>query len=802
MRIRFLVLFCLLSSVLWAQEEKDLLQIYRQAEEEYAIGRFDASIRLLDRNMTNFTGTLKSSACRLLSLCWLGKDNLPEAERYASSLLKEDPYYSTSINDPLRFVDLIERLKRGEEATITTASQQAESVEEAPVPVTLITEEMIKASGARTLADLLTLYVPGMSLVEGDEQNVAMHGVYSSSQEKILVMLNGHRLNSRTTNSEALDYRTSLDKIKQIEVLRGPASSLYGNVALTAVVNIITKQGREVDGVQLSAGVGTNHTYRADFLMGKSGLGIDFLAWASVYSSQGEKRDVGIEDEGFYGKILRPGSIYIDGYNHQPAYDIGFIAKWNEFKFMFNTQYAKEVPSYNTVLFQGLYSYDRYRAMNGSTPGHARQATRLDLSYEKKWGEKWFGKIDAYVDLETVSNYDVGGDSILLEDREDIPIREDEVLDGVDKSNMRTRGVYQVQLWRDYTYGVVAQSVYDIQRDKWSGSWLLGAQVESYTLKDCSMSVGDNFSRILVTYSSRNRFLLLNSEFNLSAFSQLKANIGRHFIFNGGVRYDYKHRYNGKKLNAFSPRLSFIYQFNPKMGLKFGYSHSFVDAPYLYRGSNTSTYPGGNNLEPEQLDAVQLTFNHSIPSCNLKYEANVYYNRLSDLIYLDTSVPTYYNSGGVDVMGVEGVVSYADARSLGYLNVSYQWLLDNVNYASTGSYINNVPKFRLGGMYRYQFLKTPKAGDAYVRVNAIVLSKQISPIQRAFVGDKAINDPDYELSPRAVFNLGMDYVYKRVGISANVYNVLNSNYYQGGLRKAFPLPQQSISFLVKLSYKF
>ena len=317
MRKWIVTFFLLATSMAWAQDDSELRQIYMQAEEEYTIGHFDASIRLLNENIAGFDGALKTSAYRLLSLCYLGKDHVQDAEKYASLLLKEDPYYSTSIHDPLRFADMIERLKRGEEATITTASQQEESIEEAPVPVTLITEEMIKASGARTLADLLTLYVPGMSLVEGDEMNVAMHGVYSSSQEKILIMLDGHRLNSRTTNSEAPDYRTSLDKIKQIEVLRGPASSLYGNVALTAVVNIITKKGREVDGVQLSAGIGTNHTYRADFLMGKSGLGIDFLAWASVYTSQGEKRCVDVGDKDFYGKILRSGYMYIDGYNHK-----------------------------------------------------------------------------------------------------------------------------------------------------------------------------------------------------------------------------------------------------------------------------------------------------------------------------------------------------------------------------------------------------------------------------------------------------------------------------------------------------
>ena len=64
------------------------------------------------------------------------------------------------------------------------------------MPVTLITEEMIQISGARNLKELLITYVPGMTNVEcNEEMNIAMRGVYSSGQEKILFMLNGHRLN-------------------------------------------------------------------------------------------------------------------------------------------------------------------------------------------------------------------------------------------------------------------------------------------------------------------------------------------------------------------------------------------------------------------------------------------------------------------------------------------------------------------------------------------------------------------------------------------------------------------------------
>ena len=253
----FIIGLCLFVGT-FAQKAEEI-QLYRQAEESYKIGLFDDAIKLLSDNIDFFSVRTKETAFRLLALCYLEKDKNTEAEKYIAMLLKQNPYYTVSLSDPLRFADMIERMKKGQ-VTITTASQQAETLDEAPVPVTLITEEMIKLSGAKNLADLLILYVPGISLVEGDEMNVSMHGVYSSSQEKILIMLNGHRLNSRATNSEAPDYRTSLDKIKQIEVLRGPASSLYGNVALTAVVNIITKSGKEVDGGNISVAVGNNNT--------------------------------------------------------------------------------------------------------------------------------------------------------------------------------------------------------------------------------------------------------------------------------------------------------------------------------------------------------------------------------------------------------------------------------------------------------------------------------------------------------------------------------------------------------------
>ncbi len=110
---------------------------------------------------------------------------------------------------------------------VISASQIEEPIKETPVPVTIITDEMIVKSGAKNLRDLLILYVPGITLVQDhNEMNFAMRGVYASSQQKILILLDGHRLNSRSYSESNPDYSISLEKIKQIEVLRGPASSL------------------------------------------------------------------------------------------------------------------------------------------------------------------------------------------------------------------------------------------------------------------------------------------------------------------------------------------------------------------------------------------------------------------------------------------------------------------------------------------------------------------------------------------------------------------------------------------------
>ena len=234
----FLSIFNFQFSIVSAQSSA-AVQHYATAQQYYQLGRFD-SCEVYSRKVVNLgSGMLKTSAYRLMALIRLERGDLIGAGNIIDKLLAYNPYFTPAISDPQRFIDMINERKQLESG-ITTASRQAESIEESPVPVTLITEAMIRHSGAQTIQELLCLYVPGMSIAEGLESNIAMHGISGISQEKILFLQDGHRLNGSSTNAEAPDYRNSLDKIQQIEVLRGPASSLDGNVAPLRVMMFTT----------------------------------------------------------------------------------------------------------------------------------------------------------------------------------------------------------------------------------------------------------------------------------------------------------------------------------------------------------------------------------------------------------------------------------------------------------------------------------------------------------------------------------------------------------------------------------
>ena len=789
-KVLIILMFLLsVSSVLKAQSESEM---YNRAKALYDMGHFSESDSLLLGSIDMMTNEYKEVSYRLLTLSSLFQDEYNRAEFYAERLLAVNPFYTTQVGETPRFADLINRLKQGAGNTIVTASQMAESSDEAPVPVTLITEDMISASGATCLHDVLLMYVPGMSDVTSTEKNLSMHGVYSASQEKILVMLNGHRLNSNITNSETLNNRNSLAKIKQVEVLRGPASSLYGNVALTAVINIITKSGKDEDGLTASVGYGMNNTIMADLFIGKNYMDFDFAVWASYYSSDGEKREVSPDDEAFYGTVRQPSHVTIGAFNHKPCLDLGFKTEWKGLTAMFTMQQSNSASQYS-LFYHSLYDRDRYPTINGNLPGHYSRAIHASLAYTKPLGS-WVLKAEALFDSEELQRYDVVYDTCA----------EPMILQPV----FNDRGAYYNETYYAIHYGGHVTGTYRYDTPIGQGNILAGVQLENFQFLDYSFSMGTDFMDPLLNYP-KDSLINIGSELSISAYAQMKQQLGRKFIFNGGLRYDHKVRYNREKINAFSPRLSLIYRPIKDVSLKVGYSRSFVDAPYLYRASNQPTYSGASNLRPENMDAIQLTYNHKLSKVHLSWELNTYYNNLQNLVYCDKMKATemYSNAGKLKVWGIEGVVAYKHKGTYVNALLSYQRLLSASGYTADRGYIYSIPPLTMSVVASQTIWKSAKCGALSLHAAARFVGKQYSPLvdpytMRVDAENDICSYINYDRYDPARFtlNIGARYTVKRLTLTFDTYNVTNDHSFQGG---GFSVPSLTPGFtcLGKILYK-
>lgn len=798
MKALFLFFLLFFPLVLFAQADAERAS-YQSAESAWHDGRFQQAVRILERDMPSYQEALLPGACRLLALCHLALDREEDAIRYVRLMLRYHPYYVLSLDDPVRFADLVRQYRAGRQMLVT-ASQQLESLDETPVPVTLITSEMIQASGADNLKEVLTTFVPGITAVEGNsELNLAMHGIYTSEQQKILIMLDGHRLNSRSTNAQAPDYSISLDKIRQIEVLRGPASSLYGNVALAAVVNIITREGREVDGASLSVGLGES-TFRAGFLVGKAGPGTDFLAWGSVYSSSGDVIRFPAEARGVWRYYPLDGNIYINGFNNKPAYDVGCRLQWNDhWKTFLNLQHAKMQSVYSYVAVKAPYTYERYRHINGEKPGHSRTSLRGELQYSNRWKD-WSLDVNGYVDFDRQMNYEADGDS--LPDGLTVVFPPGEILDSV----VAKSGFFQTNSWDDRTFGTTLKGSYTYGSDTRNHGTLLGGiQFEHYTMSFTDACVGDRFDRITVTLSEHNAQIRLGSEWSCSAFLQGKHCFTPRLIANAGLRYDFKHRFNGESIQAFSPRLALIGKAG-SWSFKVCYARSFVDAPYFTRASTVKSYRGSEQLKPEYLDALQIAGILSLPESHLSYDCNFYYNHLSDLIYYnksavasDVAVPVYSNAGSLDLVGWENSLSFTPPHWQVYANLTWQRVLKSRNYIVTGHRVNGIPAVVMN-LVAARSLFRIREHSLWLNAGLSCYSRQHMSVS-AFRDGVPFSDDDYPIKGSAILNLGLSYRFRRMSASFSCSNVFDTWYTRASLYD-IDVPQSGRSLMWDVSYDF
>ena len=831
-KLLYLVLLlcsCMLHAAAQSGDKGEQRDIYETARNYYEIGKIEEARQLLKDNIHSFSGSVLQSAYRILTFCDLALDNDAEAEEYARLLLAENPYYSPTLNDSQRFIDMVERLKSGISATITTASSQAETLSEVTVPTTLITADMIHACGGSNLQEVLAAYVPGMNIVDGnDDINIAMRGIYSNSQEKILIMLNGHRLNSYCTNIAAPDYSIGLEKIKQIEVLRGPASSLYGGVSLTAVVNIITWQGADIEGVKLKAGMGNYGQLRADAMMGKRYFDVDFLLWGSIYRAKGEKRYV---DRSETALDFTSGDVTIGGIGNKPSYDVGVNLKYKDVSFMYNARFSQIQAPMAMMFFYAPYDIEKYKTFNGIRPSYTTASHHGDISYSKQLGKVWLKGTATY------DNGDLTHYQVISEEPTSAIVRLLPIPEIFQKQVENQPGLFRYINGQENTVGIKLQGDWSYVSNKsHKGNLSLGSEYTYFKLDDVRYSFGYGYNKMLPEPDTI-AVLGRGHESNLNAFVQLKHQ-WKNFILNAGLRYDYKARYDDSHIREFSPRVALIYM-QPKWNVKLSYSKSFIDAPYLYRKSNLvlANYLYQEylpeTLMPEALHSSQFTFNAVEWIKGLNFEINAFYNRANDLIF--QMFADHSNRGEMHSYGLEFSGSYRMKNFNTHLNATWQDVNRNRIFDLNFDRPLNTPRFIANAVLTWntplknlelhthlQFYSKQEAYHldpisydtwiGYVNYYGKLLKEDgdnITPeIEEEIIRVQRMMDVLYEditvqkdYPARLQVNLGAKYSIDKLELRFDVHNLFNHKYYQSGMSTGL-IPQKGLWFMGSIAYKF
>lgn len=137
--------------------------------------------------------------------------------------------------------------------TVLSATRLEQAPAEIPGSMTVLNRELIQASGARSVPELLRL-VPGMHIGyrRGNQANVNYHGTNVTEARRLQVLVDGRSVyRSGLATVDWAELALNIEDIDRIEVFRGPNTAAYGANALMGVINIITRLPLETQGTSL-----------------------------------------------------------------------------------------------------------------------------------------------------------------------------------------------------------------------------------------------------------------------------------------------------------------------------------------------------------------------------------------------------------------------------------------------------------------------------------------------------------------------------------------------------------------------
>lgn len=533
----------------------------------------------------------------------------------------------------------VEQLMNVEVASVYSASKYEQKVTEAPASVSIISAEDIKIFGYRTLADALRS-IPGFFITY--DRNYQFIGVRGFNRPgdlntRILLLVDGHRVNDNLYESAPIgtEFPIDVDLIDRIEVIHGPGSSLYGTNAFFGVINVITRSGSDIQGVEVSGAAGSFQTYNSRISYGNEfNSGLNVLLSANIMNSAGQDLYYKAGNGDFDGVAV----------NADRDRNYQFFTKMSYRDFTLSGAYSARQKRIPTASFGSVfnttrsYSYDEHDF--------------LDLKYAHTFSEQTDVTARIYLD----------------------------------------RSHYYADFLYDYPPLTINK---DIGRGSWWGTELLATKTffERHKIT-AGAEYRNNFEQKQRNYdqSPYTQYLDDSRHSGIWALNlQDEAQILKNLTLTAGLRYDHYESFGGST----NWRAGLIYRPLDNSTFKLLYGEAFR-APNSYELYYQDNQTAINNprLKPEKIRTYQVIYEQYLGK-TFRSSLSGFYYRIDDLITQvnlgDSTNPVlqFNNTEKVDTRGVALELENKWANGLqGRISYTFQ----NTKDVQTGNTLTNSPQ--------------------------------------------------------------------------------------------------------------
>ena len=276
---------------------------------------------------------------------------------------------------------------------VVTGTRNETDIRHLPMTVSVVDRPLIEYSNVPSLLPVLTEQVPGLFITsrgimgygvsEGAAGTISMRGL-SGGSGQVMVLIDGHPQYMGMFGHPISDAYQSL-MAERVEVLRGPASVLYGSNAMGGVVNIVTRR-MEQDGVRtnINAGYGSWNTIQTELTNRVRYKGFSSIVSASYNRTDGHRADMGFEQYGGYAKL---------GYDFSPYWRVRADVNVTHFN-------ASNPGTVSNPILDADQSVTR--GMTSLAVENEYEGTSGALSVFYNWGDHHIN--DGYYPLDTTDN--------------------------------------------------------------------------------------------------------------------------------------------------------------------------------------------------------------------------------------------------------------------------------------------------------------------------------------------------------------------------------------------------------------